>query len=60
MAYKNKKKQHAHVRELHKTGLGKVYKPKVTMPAVESGFTTTMPKDHRKMSWLDRIVALWM
>lgn len=60
MALKNMKKQKAHVRELHKrTGLGKPYVPKVTTPATEN-ITVTMPSSHRKMSWLDRIVALWM
>jgi len=63
MAYKNHKKQQAHVKELHKMGLGKQRKPKVIKknahlfdPEPSPSVNVLLPKNHRNTSFLDKIM----
>lgn len=62
MAYNNMKKQKSHVKKLHE-GLGNqksiipIKSPKVSENEV---FVVNMPSNHRKTSWLDKLITRWL
>lgn len=60
MAYKNQKKQKAHVKKIHELGLGNHKVVKSVKVTENEAFVVTLPKNQRKLSFLERIVSYWI